>query len=160
MSGLLLDTSVVIAAERRTLDLGAVTAGRLDLCFLSAVTATELLHGVHRADTEARRRTRAAFVEAVLGAFPILELDLAAARVAARLWADLRTMGTPLPTHDLWLAASALAHSLSLLTLNVADFRRVPGLVVESWSTPAPPATPAPRRARQPRMRPAIPPSD
>jgi predicted nucleic acid-binding protein len=52
VSGILLDSSIIIAAERRTIELAAVTAGRLDLTHLSVITASELLHGVHRADRD------------------------------------------------------------------------------------------------------------
>ena len=131
MSGILLDSSIIIAAERRTLELGAVTAGRLDLTYLSVITASELLHGVHRADTPGRQLTRSAFVEAVLAAFPILELDVTVARVHARLWADLERTGSLIGAHDLWIAATALAHSLTVLSTNPRDFGRIPGLALE-----------------------------
>jgi tRNA(fMet)-specific endonuclease VapC len=132
VSGILLDSSVIIAAERRRLELGAVTAGRLDLTYLSVITASELLHGVHRADTPRRQLARSAFVEAVLAAFPILELDLAAARVHAKLWADLQSAGGSIGAHDLWIAASALAHSLTVMSTNARDFGRIPGLALEA----------------------------
>lgn len=131
MTGILLDSSIVIAAERRQLDLAAVTAGRLDLTFLSAVSASELLHGVHRANTPRRQLARSAFVEAVLAAFPILELDLATARIHAKIWADLEAAGTLIAAHDLWIAATALAHSLRLMSTNMREFGCVPGLAVE-----------------------------
>jgi tRNA(fMet)-specific endonuclease VapC len=130
--GILLDSSVIIAAERRRLELGAVTAGRLDLTYLSVITASELLHGVHRADTPRRQLARSAFVEAVLTAFPILELDLAVARVHAKLWADLQSAGGSIGAHDLWIAASALAHSLTVMSTNARDFGRIPGLALEA----------------------------
>jgi tRNA(fMet)-specific endonuclease VapC len=132
VSGILLDSSIIIAAERRTLELGAVTAGRLDLTHLSVITASELLHGVHRADTPRRQLTRSAFVEAVLAAFPILELDLNVARVHAKLWADLAGTGSLIGAHNLWIAATALAHSLTVLSTNPRDFGRIPGLALES----------------------------
>ena len=132
MSGVLLDSSIVIAAERRRIDLGAIAAGRLDLTFLSAISASELLHGVHRADTRRRQLARSAFVEAVLAAFPILDLDLATARVHARIWADMQASGNLIAAHDLWIAATALAHSLTLMSTNAREFSRVPGLELEA----------------------------
>ncbi len=131
MSGILLDSSIIIAAERRHLDLGAATAGRLDLTYLSVITASELLHGVHRADTSRRHLTRSAFVEAVLAAFPVLELDVTTARVHAKLWADLEATGGMIGAHDLWIAATALAHSLVIMSANAREFVRVPGLSLE-----------------------------
>jgi len=132
VTGVLLDSSIVIAAERRQLELGAVTAGRLDLTYLSVITATELLHGVHRADTARRQIARSAFVNAVLAALPVLELDLATARVHARIWADLAATGRLIGAHDLWIAATALTHSLTLMTSNTRELSRVPGLALEA----------------------------
>ena len=68
----------------------------------------------------------------MLAAFPILELDLAAARVHARIWADLQASGSLIAAHDLWIAATALAHSLTLMSTNAREFSRVPGLALEA----------------------------
>lgn len=133
--GVLIDTSVLIAHERGTLALSARLAGReREPAFLSVVTASELLHGVHRAMDAAIRNRRAAFVESVLAQLPVLLIDLSVARAHARLWADLAHAGTPVGAHDLWLAATCQAHGLAIATANVREFRRVPGLVVEDWS--------------------------
>jgi predicted nucleic acid-binding protein len=72
-------------------------------------------------------------VEAVIDRFPILPLDLPVARSHARLWADLAVAGTPIGSHDLWLAASCIVHGLSLVTANRREFERVPGLIVDLW---------------------------
>ena len=66
------------------------------------------------------------------GGDPILELDLAAARVHARLWADLQSTGALVGAHDLWIAATALAHSLTIMSTNARDFGRIPGLALEA----------------------------
>lgn len=134
--GVLIDASVFIAHERGTLRAGSRLTGPRaeEACFVSVVTASELLHGVERAGTAAVRLRRAAFVDAVLDRFPLLEVDLAAARAHARLWAALASAGTLIGPHDLWLAAQALAHGHSLATGNVREFARVPGLVVEDWT--------------------------
>jgi tRNA(fMet)-specific endonuclease VapC len=73
-------------------------------------------------------------VEAVLAAFPILEIDLATARSHAQLWSDLVERGQMIGVHDLWLAATCLAHGLTLVTGNEREFRRVPGLQLEVWN--------------------------
>lgn len=101
---------------------------------VSAVTASELLHGVHRASDAGVRARRAAFVEGVIDRFPVLPIDLAVARSHARLWADLTTAGTLIGSHDLWLAASCVVHNLTMVTANRREFERVPGLVVEVWT--------------------------
>jgi tRNA(fMet)-specific endonuclease VapC len=133
--GVLIDASVLIAHERRAVDLSARVAGREDEpFFLSVVTVSELLHGVHRADDAVRRAKRSAYVESVVDRFPILPIDLPTARVHAGLWAELARSGRLIGAHDLWLAAAALAHGLTLATANLREFGRVPGLDVEGWA--------------------------
>jgi tRNA(fMet)-specific endonuclease VapC len=130
----LIDTSVLISHERGAVDLGAAIAGRDDEAFhLSVVSASELLHGVHRAQDPGAAARRSAFVEAVLAAFPLIPVDVAVARAHARLWAQLAAAGTPVGAHDLWLAATCVAHGWSFATANVREFRRIPGLTVEEW---------------------------
>jgi tRNA(fMet)-specific endonuclease VapC len=132
--GVLIDASVLIDAERGHLDLAAHVARRPDDdAYLSVVTASELLHGVHRAATAAQRARRSAFVEGLLQRLPVLDVDLATARAHARLWADLAAAGTRVGPNDLWLAAAAIAHGLTLATANLREFERVPGLDVEAW---------------------------
>lgn len=133
--GVLIDASVLIGFERSGEEARGWVEGREEEAFfLSVVTASELLHGVHRARDPGVRSRRGAFVEAVLERFPLLDIDLATARAHAGAWAELSAAGTPIGAHDLWLAASCLAHGLALATLNVREFRRVPGLRVENWS--------------------------
>lgn len=133
--GVLIDSSILIAHERGRLDVTQHLQGRADEEFyVSVVTASELLHGVHRATDPAVRARRSAFVEALLERFPMLGIELATARTHARLWADLAAAGTLIGPNDLWLAATAVTHGLSLVTANVREFQRVPGLDVETWS--------------------------
>lgn len=130
----MIDTSVLIDHERGRLELESNLRGReSEEFFLSVVTASELLHGVHRARDGRIRARRSAWVEAVLERFPLLGVDLATARAHASLWADLASAGRLIGPHDLWLAASCLSNGLSLVTSNVREFERVPGLVVENW---------------------------
>jgi tRNA(fMet)-specific endonuclease VapC len=132
--GVLIDSSVLIGQERGRLDLQSRLADRGDEeFFLSVVTASELLHGIHRAGNPATRTRRSVFVEAILARFPLLEIDLATARVHAQIGADLMASGTLVGPNDLWLAATCIAHGLSIATGNVREFNRVPGLRVESW---------------------------
>lgn len=134
--GILIDTSVLIQYERLRIDpRDSLREWEDEEFFLSVVTASELLHGVFRAREPSVRARRSAFVEAVLDGFPLLPVDLAAARAHAQLGAELATAGTPIGPNDLWLAASAVAHGLTLLTANVREFNRVPGLDVRSLPT-------------------------
>ena len=132
--GLLIDTSVFVDIERT----GSALSGALgDLgdqpVHLAAITASELLHGVHRADSAVRRQRRQDFVEAVLEIIPVLSFDLDTARVHSRLWADLARAGSMIGAHDLQIAATAIAHDLELVTANVREFGRVDDLVVHTW---------------------------
>jgi Predicted nucleic acid-binding protein, contains PIN domain len=61
-------------------------------------------------------------------------VDLACARAHAQIWAELRSAGTIIGPHDLWLAATCVAHGLTMVTANVREFERVPGLTAEVWS--------------------------
>jgi tRNA(fMet)-specific endonuclease VapC len=133
--GVLIDSSVLINAERSGTDLCAFVHGREEEdAFLSVISASELLHGVHRAAEAQARARRLAFVEGVLAAVPVIGIDLATARSHASLWADLARKGTMIGVHDSWLAATCLAHGLRLATGNVREFARVPGLDVEAWT--------------------------
>lgn len=137
--GVLIDTSVLVAHERGRLDLDRIASEQLgaradDPFFISVITVSELLHGAHRAQDRVQRARRTAFVEGVIDAFPLLRIDLMTTRVHAELGAELAGQGTPIGTHDLWIAASAVARGLSLVTSNAREFERVPGLVVEVWS--------------------------
>jgi tRNA(fMet)-specific endonuclease VapC len=124
----LIDTSVLIDAERRgqSLEEAIGDAGRA----ISVITASELLHGVHRARTAAVRTRRSAFVEHLLAALQPLPVTMGIARVHAEIWANLDRKGTLIGAHDLWIAATALSHGMDVATANSKDFERVPGLDV------------------------------
>ena len=82
----LIDASILIEAERGRLDLEPhVTRHGEEEAFLSVVTASELLHGVHRATQPDVRARRSAFVEGILERFPLLSVDRACARAHAQL---------------------------------------------------------------------------
>lgn len=133
--GVLIDASILIDWEHGRVDPGRHIQGRdEEELFLSVITASELLHGVHRAGDRSVRARRSAFVEAILSEFPILPVDILTARIHAELWSDLAGRGESIGGHDLWLAAACLGRGLSLATGNVREFHRVPGLEVEVWA--------------------------
>ena len=125
---LLIDTSVLIHLERASPTLPPDTDGQGIV--ISAISASELLHGVERAADEGRRARRAAFVERILDVVTVLPIDLDVARVHARVWASLLRQGTVIGAHDLLIAATALTHDLPVLTRNAREFSRVEGLKV------------------------------
>jgi predicted nucleic acid-binding protein len=132
--GVLIDATVFIDVERGSLDLNRRIATREDeTFFLSVITVAELLTGVHRAGTPAQKAKRSVFVEGIIDRLPLLPIDLPSARIRAEIAAALAGSGLTIGANDLWLAAAALAHGLTLVTSNVRDFGRVPGLEIEDW---------------------------
>ena len=130
--GVIIDTSVLIALERGMADPEELTHGREQEPFgISVVTAAELLHGVHRAETSKRRMKRAAFVEKALEQFALYPFDLASARVYADLWATLQKRGVQVGAHDLMIAATALSLGFSVATHDLRDYRKIEGLTLE-----------------------------
>jgi tRNA(fMet)-specific endonuclease VapC len=130
--GVIFDTSEIITIEQNRQDIEALIYGREDDPFgISVVTAAELLHGVERANTEARKVKRQAFVEKVIEFFPVLTFDMIAARIYAKLWATLSGKGITVGSHDLIIAATAIALDYTVLTANMRDFQKIEGLKVE-----------------------------
>jgi tRNA(fMet)-specific endonuclease VapC len=130
--GVMFDTSVLIALERGLADSDDLVRGREEEPFgISVVTAAELLHGVHRAETPKRRMRRAAYVEKVIEQFALYPFDLAAARVYADLWATLQKRGIQIGAHDLMIAATALSLGFSVATLGLKDYQKIEGLTLE-----------------------------
>jgi tRNA(fMet)-specific endonuclease VapC len=126
---LILDTGVLIAAERGCLDLAAL-ASRDDDLVIAAVTAAELLVEVERASEE-RRAARQTFTEGIFALVPVEDYTLDVARVHARLLAHVRTEGKPRGAHDLIIAATAAATGRSVMTLDdKAGFDALPGVRV------------------------------
>jgi tRNA(fMet)-specific endonuclease VapC len=100
---------------------------------VSAVTMSEVLFGLERARTAQQRSDRQDFIEMILAIYPVLPFDISAARTYARIWAELVNSGQRM--HDFMIAATALTYDYALLTDNVREFSRVPGLTVRqpSW---------------------------
>ena len=126
---LLIDTDLLIDLER-----GDATSGVERLLgdedrAISVITVSELLHGVNRAQGAIRARRRA-FVEHVLAGMEAIPITEPVARVHADIWADLTGRGQQVGAHDLWIAATALAHDLGVATRNSTHFQRIEGLRV------------------------------
>ena len=127
--GLILDTNILIQVERQP---GSIRFGDYEThggLYISAITASELLVGVHRANTAERRLKRLAFVEGILAAVPALAFDLETARLHADMVAALLKNRTA-SAFDSLIAATALRYGFPVLTANPADFEIFPGLMV------------------------------
>ena len=132
--GTLIDSSVLIAWERNQLNLEDQLADSADEDFgVSAITASELLHGVHRASTPAQRRRREAFVEGLLSRIPIVAFDAVTARIHARMSAELAAQGAAVGPHDLISAATAIAKGYALATRDERSFPKISGLNLLRW---------------------------
>jgi predicted nucleic acid-binding protein len=120
----LVDTSVFVGIESRGIDLGGLD---LELS-VSAVVLGELRSGVLRAATVEARAIRLATYEMAASLAPI-PVDRRVAESWAGLVAALREAGERLGINDSWIAATALAHGMTVVTQD-AGFERVPGLDV------------------------------
>jgi predicted nucleic acid-binding protein len=130
----LIDTSIIIALERGQLDPALLRDVDDDepIAF-AAITASELLHGVHRL-TGAVARTRAGrFVEHLLDSIPVIPFDLDVARVHARLDAELSAKGTPVGDADLMIAATAVWLDYRVATHDLRSFARIEGIEIVTW---------------------------
>ena len=131
--GILIDSSVLIASERGQLDLSGLLQeqGDEDVA-ISAITASELLHGLHRAGAE-HRAVREAYMERLLLSFPVIPFELVTARTHARLTAELASSGVALAPHDLLIAATALSIGYRLATRDQRSFALIPELNTLTW---------------------------
>lgn len=128
---IVIDTSVLVGLERRGATLeDLTTVAPDDAVAIASITASELLVGAYRADSGQRRQEREAFIEDILGRLPAFPFDLTVARVHAVLWAQLVSAGQLIGAHDLIIAATAVANGYAVLSENLRDFQRVPGLEV------------------------------
>jgi tRNA(fMet)-specific endonuclease VapC len=129
----LIDASVLIAAERGLLDLNQRLSTHKDEILLSSVTASELLHGVHRAGKPEIRKLRHRLVEELLATFAVVPFDLEIARTHARVWAEMASRGVTVGSHDLLIGATALALTATVATRDLRSFPKIPGLRVLHW---------------------------
>lgn len=133
--GLILDSSIAIAAERRGDTVRAFLERVIDKAgdqeaAMSAVGVVELIHGVHRANTPERRTRREAFVEDILSTVAVYPLTTDIARLAGKLDAEQQSHGIVIPFADLLIGTTALSLRYSVATANVRHFNRIPGLAI------------------------------
>jgi tRNA(fMet)-specific endonuclease VapC len=130
--GLILDTSILIEAERRKFDIDKLIENREEEAFgVSVISVAELLHGVHRANSTRRRLKRSAYVEKVIELFPIYAFEIPIARIYAELWSDLSKRGSQIGAHDLIIGSTALSLGFSVATYNKRHLDKIEGLKIE-----------------------------
>jgi len=105
-------------------------------CVTAAPVLYELRYGCELLEPSRRRAAVERFIEdVVLRLYPVLAYDEIAAAWHARERARLKRTGAPVPFADGVMAAIAATNSLTLVSANLRDFRRVRGLHVESWKS-------------------------
>ena len=131
--GLVLDTSVLIAAERRNLTAAQAIEGLKSRVgekplILSVITIAEIAHGIYRAKTPEARARRRSFLDDLKETIPIHALTERTAEIVAQVGGDQAEIGINLPLADLLIGACALELGYAVLTSNERDFGRIPGL--------------------------------
>lgn len=99
------------------------------LC-VSAVTLMELIYGAEKSSAPEKNL---GVVEGFAARLEVLDYDHAAAAHSGQLRAELARAGTPIGPYDQMLAGHARSRGLVMVTNNLKEFRRVPGLRVEDW---------------------------
>lgn len=97
---------------------------------MSAVTYGELCFGAEKSSKPKESRH---ILEQLIALIPVLPLDEIVSVHYGKIREHLQASGKPIGNNDLWIAAHALAGRLILVTNNVAEFERVPGLRIENW---------------------------
>jgi tRNA(fMet)-specific endonuclease VapC len=125
--GLILDSSVVIAGERRghtvrqILEQLQATQGEIELG-LSVMPIVELVHGIQRAKDEQRRVRRQAFVEELIRDVPVHPVTIEIARRVGRIEGERTAQGVTIAFEDLLIAAPALHLGFAVATSNIRHF--------------------------------------
>jgi len=127
----LLDTNMVIYVIKRrpveVLGLFNENAGRMAI---SAITLAELIHG---AEKSTRVAQNLAVVDDFASRLEVVPYTSRASQHYGAIRAVLERAGRPIGVNDLHIAAHARSEGLTLVTNNLAEFERVPGLLTENW---------------------------
>lgn len=132
--GLIIDTNFFIDVENKRFNLDKLnTFSEYGEAYIAAVTVSELLVGVHLTD---KRIRRCAFVEGIISKIPVLEFNEKVARSYAEIYSYYlkHRNKSASNVHDLQIASTALAHGYAVLTSNVDDFNKIPGISLLSPS--------------------------
>ena len=133
--GLILDSSVAIAAERRgdsaeQLVEKIVSVTGDQEAALSSIGLTELVHGIYRAQTAAARLRRREFVDELIAGLTVYPYTTDTALLAGRIDGEQTAKGVIIPFADLLIGVTALSIGFSILTVNARHFRSIPGLQI------------------------------
>jgi tRNA(fMet)-specific endonuclease VapC len=129
----LLDTNICVLLIRQKSPqvLAQLTAQGIADVGISAITAAELHYGVHKSNKVDQNQQA---LDQFLLPLTILPFDEATAQRYGHIRAALERQGRPIGSLDTLIAAHALSAQLTLVTNNVREFSRVPGLKIEDWT--------------------------
>lgn len=133
--GLVLDSSVLIAAERDAKPVSDLlleleqTHGETDVV-ISSITVIELEPGLHRANTPTLALQRRAYLDTVFLAIPVEPFTMQMGQLAANIDASARRTGLVIPFEDLLIGVTALYFAYAIATRNPRHFRMIPNLTV------------------------------
>jgi len=131
--GVILDSSVVIEAERQQLNVAQFLKqivqkiGEREAA-LSSITVAELVHGIYRANTEERRARRRAFLDDLKAAVPVYPITDNTADLVGKIGGESAAKGITIPFDDLLIGTCALERGYAVATRNRRHFRKIPGL--------------------------------
>jgi tRNA(fMet)-specific endonuclease VapC len=135
--GLILDSSVLIAAGRRghtvrqILEQIQANHGEIDIG-LSVLTIAELIHGAYRAKADTDKRRRLTFIDRMCSDVPVHPVTVEMARVVGRIAGEQAASGMVIPFEDLVIGVTALELGFDVYTLNIRHFQLIPTLKVVS----------------------------
>ena len=131
--GLILDSSILIAGERRgqtvkqVIERVRAVHGDVESA-LSVVSVIELAHGIYRARTDADRIRRRAFSDELVRDLIVHPVSLAIAELAGRIEGEQGAKGISIALEDLLIGSTALFLGFDVVTLNLRHFQAIPGL--------------------------------
>jgi predicted nucleic acid-binding protein len=133
--GLILDSSVLVTAERQGKNARQMLAGVAEgvgetEIALSVLTLIELAHGAARADTSERKSKRLQFIQELVTAVPVYPVTTPLALRAGHIDGEIQARRMRLPLADLLIGVTALELGYSVATTNMRHFRSIPGLSV------------------------------
>jgi tRNA(fMet)-specific endonuclease VapC len=131
----LLDTNIVVyVIKRRPIEVMGVFNDNAGRMAISAITLSELFHG---AEKSAKVAQNLAVVEEFASLLEVLPYTAKASQHYGAIRAALDKVGRPIGVNDLHIAAHARSEGLTLVSNNLGEFERVPGLLMENWVSAA-----------------------
>lgn len=127
----LLDTNIVIyIIKRRPIEALHIFNNHASHMALSTISLAELMHGAENSSQVARNLQT---IEDFCSRLEVLPYTAKAAQHYGQIRAALEKAGQPVGINDLHIAAHARSEGLTVVTNNLREFEKVPGLMVENW---------------------------